>query len=700
MVAATFLSGILVRYQATRRIRPVFLVLSVALYGFYWGGCPCPIHGFQHGILAFTTGNFLQPSILWLLATIVLAWFFGATWCGWVCHLGALQELLYRFNRKRAPISGRAIAAWLWIRRTSVMLFAASLMVVGAAWWEDIDPFRTIFNINTASGAVAVTALALAGISLFVYRPFCRTLCPVGLILGLVGRLPGATGPARGTGCRDCPHCTAACGMGAIIRAGTINRELCIACGDCLDKCNNSGIVWKKTNRGKPVMKNSIYRAGWLGFAIALAAMPSRAAECPSLLKNALQPLTEGSPISWATELTLKGGQHRYEGTNDSFNSEMILGALEFKIAPEHRVYIEGGAKFWDRNDSEEFGASNDDATPGGGQDQRRYGSGDTHVGFREFFYEWAPAQKMLKLGLQEMNAGDPLLMDERVLGGFGKYDISEFRAQAGLGTVSRNFSRMGKFCASRHMYQPLDDYYRDEISNDLLKNNLVFLTLSWLPGLNGGGGEDEFSPVEEKDQWSCSLDEAGVTAFNQFGSGFSNDATYVAAFLRNTLPFQTTLELEAIAQIEDATTRPAYYVKAAKAFDWDRAGLTTLNGGYIFAPGNDEKMRFSPEFANLFLGEALKLDAVHAPLYFGSIFHTISFAWPVYGGITYVSQTEDDKARELDVELGLSPRARWRIGNIPIMEHMLVRLIYSSVESDGLDGQLNTWRLEVRWAI
>ena len=425
-------------------------------------------------------------------------------------------------------------------------------------------------------------------------------------------------------------------------------------------------------------------------------------AECPSLLKNALLPVTEGAPLSWATELTLKAGQHQYEGTNDSFNSEMILGALEFKPAKEHRIYLEGGAKFWDRNDTKEFGSSTN-ASGGGnsGGGQQGSGSGDQHYGFREFFYEWSPSEQLLKLGLQEMTAGDQLLLDERVLGGYGRYNINAFRAYAGAGTVSRDFSRMGNFCGSRHMYQPLDYYYRDEISKDLFKNNLAFLTIAWRPGNNTGGASgDDFAPIADPQAVYYTLDEIGVTAFEQFGSGFSNNATYASVFVRNTLPFQTTLELEAIAQFENSTTRPAYSIKAAKSFDWDTIGLTALNGGYIAAPGNDAEMRFAPEFANLFIGEALKLDAVDAPLYYGSIFHTVPLAWPVYGGVTYVSQIEDDKANELDVEFGLSPRPGWKIAGIPILEHTTLRIIYSTVEADGLDGRLNAWRAEIRWAL
>ena len=182
---------------------------------------------------------------------IALAWLLGPTWCGWVCHLGALQELLFRFNLKPTACSKRTIRVLLWVRRGAVLAFALSLVFAGVAWWERVDPFQTIFNLKTASVAAIITALVLATISLFVYRPFCRTLCPIGMVSGLMGRLPWAIGPVKQAECRECPQCRASCRMGAIDPSGTVNRELCIACGDCLDGCPFNGIAWKRQQMNK-----------------------------------------------------------------------------------------------------------------------------------------------------------------------------------------------------------------------------------------------------------------------------------------------------------------------------------------------------------------------------------------------------------------------------------------------------------------
>ena len=92
-----------------------------------------------------------------------------------------------------------------------------------------------IFNWKVA---ILVVLLLL---SVVVYRPFCRYLCPLGAICGLFN--PHRVLSLRGgqDKCVDCGLCARACGFG--IRTNeTPNSPECIRCGECLKTCPHGAI--------------------------------------------------------------------------------------------------------------------------------------------------------------------------------------------------------------------------------------------------------------------------------------------------------------------------------------------------------------------------------------------------------------------------------------------------------------------------
>ena len=173
-----------------------------------------------------------------------------------------------------------------------------------------------------------------------------------------------------------------------------------------------------------------------------------------------------------------------------------------------------------------------------------------------------------------------------------------------------------------------------------------------------------------------------------------------MAAFIKTGLPLQFRLGLEGVVQFEGGETATGYLIDLENSFSLSAAGVSTINGGYLGAPNNSDDLRFSPAFSNLFLGEALKLDSIQAPLFYGSLYHTIPLRWPVTAGVFYTAQTEDHKAREWDFEIGIQPREDLNIGNVPLLDHLTIRTIFSLVDADDLDDQLKTWKVEFRWAI
>ena len=155
-------------------------------------------------VLAFWQGRFLSMSqfmgwvlngiplkaqwgiVLLFLLSIVLPLLTGrAYYCMWICPFGAAQELLGTLNRGRRLKLGAKLLQWLQILRTAVLF--GMLLTIGLGLglgFSDFEAF-TMFHPSTAPKV----ALAIGGVSLvlsiWISRPWCRFLCPLGEFLEL-----------------------------------------------------------------------------------------------------------------------------------------------------------------------------------------------------------------------------------------------------------------------------------------------------------------------------------------------------------------------------------------------------------------------------------------------------------------------------------------------------------------------------------
>ena len=255
ILAFTILAGFLVRNPKTRKYRVFFLLASVVILGFYRGACPCPIMSFQNLILAIRGVDVSWQSLVWFIALIPITYFFGKVWCGWICHLGALQEFL--FQGKMEILKGRKSQVVLrYIRYGVLAVLVAQLLITKTNVFVHYDPFKVAYNLFSASTLGYVLLGVLLVSSVFINRPFCRTVCPIGLVLGWVSLIPGASviGVKKDM-CVGCNQCNSACHIHAITRENKVSRLVnqdCIACGECLDACKNNGLAFFQLGKSHP----------------------------------------------------------------------------------------------------------------------------------------------------------------------------------------------------------------------------------------------------------------------------------------------------------------------------------------------------------------------------------------------------------------------------------------------------------------
>jgi polyferredoxin len=179
---------------------------------------------------------------LWAFVAISLFFWGRATFCGWLCPFGALQELISRLARLlRVPqlrLHTRLDARLKWIKY--VLLAGIVVSALFAPQVTDslveIEPFKTAITLAfVRSWPFVAYAVGLVLVSAFVYKFFCRYLCPFGAGLAVLGKLRLIKWLPRraecGTPCQSCRH---RCDYQAIHPNGAIAYDECFQCMDCV----------------------------------------------------------------------------------------------------------------------------------------------------------------------------------------------------------------------------------------------------------------------------------------------------------------------------------------------------------------------------------------------------------------------------------------------------------------------------------
>jgi polyferredoxin len=248
----TLITGFLVRRAKTRNLRGLILILSLVVLGFYMGGCPCPIMSLHHAIFAIAGFGFHWSGMIWFLGLILVTYLVGKVWCGWVCHLGALQEFLYLPGKIKVLQSEKAQKIMRWIRIGFLVALIVQILITKSNLFKTIDPFKVAFNLHSSNMAGWILLGLLLVSSYFMYRPFCKTVCPIGLILGWVAKIPGASILAPASGCSGCNVCDTSCDINAITRENKISKidnQECIGCGNCVGDCRKGNMHFVRNSK-------------------------------------------------------------------------------------------------------------------------------------------------------------------------------------------------------------------------------------------------------------------------------------------------------------------------------------------------------------------------------------------------------------------------------------------------------------------
>jgi ferredoxin len=201
-----------------KRSRPGIILVSlfsIAYFGFYRQGCICSVGSVQNVSLALFNHGYTIPvsALLFFTIPLLFALFFGRVFCAGACPLGAIQELT-GFIPVTLPRSAEAVlAAVPFIYLAVSVLFASTNSQFIICRY---DPFIGIFRLNAPFTMIIFgVLLLLAGI--FVNRPYCRFLCPYGVLLSIFSRFASRHLSITPAECTNCRLCEGSCPYNAII---------------------------------------------------------------------------------------------------------------------------------------------------------------------------------------------------------------------------------------------------------------------------------------------------------------------------------------------------------------------------------------------------------------------------------------------------------------------------------------------------
>lgn len=211
---ALALASYLALKKRSRRLLWILMVFSIVYFGFVRKGCICPVGSVQNIVLSLFQASYVIPivTLLLFILPLIFTLFFGRTFCAAVCPLGGVQDLVLLKGRKVPFVLAKTLELLPHLFLALGVLFAAT----GSAFLIcRFDPFIPIFRMHARMGQWILTGVFLL-LSTQIGRPYCRFVCPYGVLLRWMSRLSWKHVTITPNECIQCRLCEESCPFDAI----------------------------------------------------------------------------------------------------------------------------------------------------------------------------------------------------------------------------------------------------------------------------------------------------------------------------------------------------------------------------------------------------------------------------------------------------------------------------------------------------
>ena len=226
----------------------------------------CPLGSLQNAISASAD----RPAFYIIGIILLFGMFLGRVICGFLCPFGLIQELLHKVPVKKLK-KNKITQKLTCIKYVILGIFVVVIPLFFGLRKQPLPAFcKYICPAGTLEGALMLmlhpdnadlrsltggifywklaVLIAMVISCVFIFRAFCRFICPLGAIYSLFSKIALLGVRVDMNRCNNCGACVKTCQMD-IKRVG--DRE-CIQCGECIDVCPEKAITFKA---GKLVLR-------------------------------------------------------------------------------------------------------------------------------------------------------------------------------------------------------------------------------------------------------------------------------------------------------------------------------------------------------------------------------------------------------------------------------------------------------------
>ena len=238
---------------------------SLCVPGLNCYSCPGSLGSCPIGSLQAVLGSAKYKFSFYLLGFFLLVGtVLGRLVCGFLCPFGLIQELLYKIPFVKKVQTFRLDRPLRWLKYVILLVFVIllPLFVVDAAGTGSPVFCKWICPAGTLEGGIPLVSAnsalqAVVGflfqwklailivtilLSILIYRPFCKYICPLGAVYALFNRVSVYRYRVDVQKCIGCKKCESACPM-QISPVRETNHGECIRCGGCKTICPTGAIT-------------------------------------------------------------------------------------------------------------------------------------------------------------------------------------------------------------------------------------------------------------------------------------------------------------------------------------------------------------------------------------------------------------------------------------------------------------------------
>ena len=260
--AAVFFNGYAAGFVKGKIFRGKTKAICVPVLNCY--SCPGAVGACPIGSLQAVLGSRNSKFSFYVLGTIMLfGVILGRAICGFLCPFGFIQELIYKLKTPKVTVPKKLDRPLRYLKYAVLIVLVIVLPLFLTNEFGMGDPYfcKWLCPAGTLEGGLPLVLMndslkkaigflfswkvgilvVILILSVLIYRPFCKFLCPLGAFYGLFNRISFVRLAVDRDQCVECGLCEKNCKMNVPVRE-KINSPECIRCGECRAICPKQAI--------------------------------------------------------------------------------------------------------------------------------------------------------------------------------------------------------------------------------------------------------------------------------------------------------------------------------------------------------------------------------------------------------------------------------------------------------------------------